>query len=151
MLGLAWSIVYRVLSVLAPGRVLDGLPDEAARRRAWYTRAVRRHLPLITVVFCQALLAGLAMLFFFVTRPDFAKAFEDYPGRFSFQTRLALTSWFLPALVAVALACDLIALAMPKRSARNFFLGVGLVIPAFGLALAVDGIFVPLFQAAPVR
>lgn len=112
---------------------------------------IRKNLPLITVLFCQALLAGLAAILYFVTRPDFAAAYEDYPGRIPDHARLALSSWYLPALVVIALAFDAAALAMPKRSARNFLLGVGLVIPAFGLALAVDGIFVPLFQAAPAR
>jgi hypothetical protein len=112
---------------------------------------IRKNLPLITVMFCQALLAGLAALLYLVTRPEFLKAYEDYPGRIPGHAMLALSSWYLPSLVVIALACDVVALAMPKRSARNALLGVGLVIPAFGLALAVDGIFVPMFQAAPVR
>lgn len=109
---------------------------------------IRKNLPLITIVFCQALLAGLSALLYFVTRPEFAKAYEDYPGRLPADARLALSSWFLPSLVVVAVLLDAAALAMPRRSWRNAFLGAGLVLPAFGLALAIDGIFVPLFQAA---
>ena len=110
---------------------------------------LRRNLPLITILFCQVLLAGLAALLYLVTRPEFAKAYEEYPGPIPGHATLALSSWYLPSLVVVALACDAFGLAMPKRSARNFFLGLGLVLPAFGLALAIDGIFVPMFQAAP--
>lgn len=111
---------------------------------------LRRNLPLITILFCQVLLAGLSALLYFVTRPDFAKAYEEYPGKLPAHAELALSSWFLPSLVAAALVLDAVALGMPRKSLRNVLLGVGLVIPTFGLALAVDGIFVPLFQAAGV-
>lgn len=110
---------------------------------------IRKNLPLITILFCQVLLAGIAALLYFVTRPDFVKAYEEFTGPIPDHALLALSSWYLPALVATTVVLDAVALVMPKRSLRNFFLGVGLVIPAFGLALAIDGIFVPLFQAAP--
>lgn len=100
-------------------------------------------------MFCQALLAGLATLLYFVTRPAFAAAYAELPGSFPFHTRLSLTSWYLPGLVVLAVVCDAAALVMPKRSMRNAALGAGLILPALGLALAVDGIFVPLFQVAP--
>jgi hypothetical protein len=112
---------------------------------------IRKNLPLLTILFCQALLAGLAALLYFVTRPDFARAYDEYPGPIPGHALLALSSWYLPALVGVALAFDLVGLAMPRRSLRNAMLGAGLVLPSIGLALAIDGIFVPLFQAAPGR
>jgi hypothetical protein len=114
-------------------------------------RRVRRHLPLITIVVCQVLLAGLALLLYLVTRPAFAGVYESYPGRIPTLARLALSSWFLPALPVVTAACDALALAMPRRSLRNFGLGLGLVVPALGLALAAYGLFVPLFEVAPAR
>jgi hypothetical protein len=110
---------------------------------------IRKNLPILTIVFCQALLAGLAALLYHVARPDFAKAYEEYAGPIPAHARLALSSWFLPSLVVIAVVLDIVALAMRRRSMRNLFLGLGLVIPAIGLALAVDGIFVPMFQAAP--
>lgn len=108
----------------------------------------RKNLPIITVLFCQVLLVGLCLVLYFLTLPAFAKAFESYPGRFSFTTRLALQTWFLPGLPIVAVAFDLLSLAARKRSVRNWLLGLGLVIPAIGLAIGVDGLFAPLFQLA---
>jgi hypothetical protein len=110
---------------------------------------VRRHLPLITVFACQALLAALALFLFAVVRPQFAEAFAGLEGSFPRHTRLVLTSWFLPSLPIFAVACDAVALLLPKRSTRNSLFGIGLIVPAFGLALAIDAIFVPLFQSAP--
>lgn len=112
-------------------------------------QVIRKNLPLITVLFCQVLLAGLAALLYFVTVPEFAKAYEEFPGRIPAHAKLALSTWYLPGLVALSAGMDIVALAMPRRSLRNALLGAGLVIPALGLALAVDGIFAPLFQAAP--
>ena len=112
---------------------------------------MRRHLPLITVFVCQVLLAFLALVLYFGARPEFAEAFRDFAAPLPWHARLALTTWYLPSLPAVALACDAVALLVPKRSVRNTLFGLGLVVPAFGLALAVDGIFVPLFQVAPMR
>lgn len=114
-------------------------------------RRVRRHLPLITIFVCQVLLAALALLLYFVTRPAFAGVYENYPGRIPTAARLALSAWFLPALPAVTAACDLAALTMPRRSLRNLALGLGLVVPALGLTVAAYGLFVPLFQVAPAR
>lgn len=112
---------------------------------------MRRHLPLITIFVCQVLLAALVLLLYFVTRPAFAEVYRDYPGRAPVLAALALSSWYLPSLPAVTAACDLAAFAMPRRSLRNLAFGLGLVVPAFGLALAAFGIFVPLFQVAPAR
>ena len=110
---------------------------------------MRRHLPIITVMFCQALLAGIVMLLYFETRPAFVVAYRDYPGHIPWHALIALSSWYLPGLVVLALALDVVALAMRKRSTKYAALGMGLILPAFGLALAVDGIFMPLFQVAP--
>jgi hypothetical protein len=109
---------------------------------------VRRHFTLITLFSCQALVAALAFFLYFVTRPAFGEAYKDFPGHIPAHAILALSSWYLPALAGFAALCDLVALTLPKRSARNLAMGLGLVLPAFGLGLAVDGIFVPLFQAA---
>ncbi|MBK8258163.1 MAG: hypothetical protein IPK82_36540 [Polyangiaceae bacterium] len=108
----------------------------------------RKNLPIITVLFCQALLVGLCLLLYFFTLPAFAEAYKSYPGKFSFTTRLALQKWFLSGLPIVALGFDLLSLAAGKRSVRNWLLGMGLVIPAIGLAIGVDGLFAPLFQLA---
>ncbi len=110
---------------------------------------MRRHLPIFTIVFCQALLAAIALFLHRVTRPAFADAYKDFDGPIPWHAMLALSTWFLPSLAVVAVVCDVAALLAGKRSARNALLGAGLVIPAIGLALAIDGIFVPLFQAAP--
>jgi hypothetical protein len=110
---------------------------------------VKRNFTLITLFSCQALIAALCLFLYFVTVPEFAEAYRDYPGRFATHTMLALTAWYLPSLPIFTVVCDLIALVLRKRSARNIAMGLGLVVPAVGLALAIDGIFVPLFQSAP--
>lgn len=110
---------------------------------------VRRHFTLITLFSCQALVAALALFLYYVTRPTFAAAYRDYPDEIPAHAILALSAWYLPALAGFALACDLVAAFLRKRSARNLAMGLGLVLPTFGLALAIDGIFVPLFRAAP--
>jgi type II secretory pathway component PulF len=106
---------------------------------------------LITIVVCQVLLAGLACLLYFVTRPTFAEAYKDWDGPIPSHALLALSSWYLPSLPIIAIVCDAAALLVKRRSVRNALLGLGLVLPAIGLAVAIDGIFVPLFQAAPAR
>lgn len=111
---------------------------------------MRRHLPLITILVCQVLLAALVAFLYLVTRPAFAEVYRDFPGQMPRLAALSLSSWYLPSLPVVAVVLDGIGLLMPKRSARNFALGLGLVIPAFGLTLAAFGIFVPLFQVAPM-
>ncbi len=110
---------------------------------------MRRHLPIITIVFCQALLAVIATFLHRVTRPEFMDAYKDFDRPLPWHATLALSGWFLPSLAVVAIACDAVALLAGKRSVRHAMLSAGLVIPAIGLALAIDGIFVPLFQAAP--
>lgn len=112
---------------------------------------MRRHIPLITVFVCQALLAALALLLHFRAKPGLVAALEGFDGRFPWTTHLALVPWFLPALPVVAIACDAIGLALPKRSARNALFGAGLILPAFGLVIAVHGLFAPLFDVAPAR
>lgn len=110
---------------------------------------MRRHFTLITLFSCQALVVALALFIYYVPRPTFAEAYRDYPGRIPAHALLALSSWYLPSLAVFAAACDLVALFLSRRSHRNVAMGLGLVLPAFGLALAIDGIFVPLFRAAP--
>jgi len=110
---------------------------------------VRRHLPLLTIVFCQGLLGLIATFLYYVTRPEFAEAYKDFDGHIPAHAMLALSSWYLPSLIAIAVVFDAIALLSRKPRARNAMLGVGLVLPAIGLAAAIDGIFVPLFQSAP--
>ncbi|MEZ4298104.1 MAG: hypothetical protein R3B70_24340 [Polyangiaceae bacterium] len=111
--------------------------------------ALRKNIPLLTVLFCQVLLAALAILLKLVTVPAFVEAFESHDGRFSLTTRLAFTSWLLPATVALPIAFDILALTRRKKSARNFLLGLGLIVPTIGLVIAVDGLFVPLFRGMP--
>ena len=110
---------------------------------------MRRHLPIITIVACQALLAAIAAFLFLVAVPQMAKVYEDFDGRIPTFTTLALTGWYLPSLPVIAVVCDAVALAASKKSARNALLGAGLVLPAFGLAAAIYGLFVPLFESAP--
>lgn len=112
---------------------------------------MRRHIPLITIVFCQALLALIATFLYRVTRPEFAEAYRDFDGPIPAHALLALSSWYLPSLILIAVVCDAIALLFRKPRARTALLGVGLVLPAIGLAAAIDGIFVPLFQSAPAH
>lgn len=131
-------------------RGVAGLSAAIARRWTWYIRAVKRNFTLITLFSCQALVAALCLFLYFVTVPAFAAAYQDYPARFPRHTMLALTAWYLPSLPIFTALCDLIALLLRKRSARNLAMGLGLVLPAVGLGLAIDGIFVPLFSSAPL-
>ncbi|MFO0591913.1 MAG: hypothetical protein U0441_30480 [Polyangiaceae bacterium] len=110
---------------------------------------MRRHLPIITIVACQVLLAGIAAFLFFVAVPQVAKVYEDFDGRLPRLTMLAFTGWFLPSLPVVAIACDALALVVSKKTTRNTLLGAGLVLPAFGLLAAIWGLYVPLFESAP--
>lgn len=110
---------------------------------------MRRHLPIITIVACQVLLAGIAAFLYFVSVPQFAQMYADFDGRIPRLAMLTLTSWYLPSLPVVAIVCDAIALAVSKKSTRNTLLGAGLVLPAFGLVAAIWGLYVPLFESAP--
>lgn len=107
---------------------------------------MRRYIPQITIVVCQVLLSAIAIFLYLVARPEFAAAYRDFGGALPSHARLALSSWFLPSLVVIPVVCDAIAVVVRRPRARTALLGAGLVLPAIGLAAAIDGIFVPLFQ-----
>jgi hypothetical protein len=110
---------------------------------------LRRHILLIAVAAGQVLVAAAAFFLYTIPLPDYCDLAVDSDGGVPWHTMLALTWWYLPSLVAIAAACDLVAFTRKKTSARNVALGAGLVVPALGLALAAHGLFAPLFDASP--
>jgi hypothetical protein len=97
----------------------------------------------------EAGVAALALFFYLRSRTAILAAFHDYGTEVPAAASLSLSSWFLPAALAFAALCTLVALAAPvRRTRRAFLVGLGLMVAATALVFAILAAFLPLFQPA---
>jgi hypothetical protein len=93
--------------------------------------------------------AAIALFFHLHARPGILAAFRDYGTELPSTAALALSSWFLPASLALAAIASLTAIAAPlRRTRRAALMGAGLLVASVALIFAVTAAFLPLFRPA---
>jgi hypothetical protein len=108
---------------------------------------VRRNLALVALLSLQALVAALSALFHARARVSVLEAFRAYDTAIPGLTQIALSSWLVPAALAVAALLDLAALALPlRRSRRTALVAAGLFASSSVVIFAVVAAFAPIFR-----
>jgi hypothetical protein len=90
---------------------------------------------------------ALGLFFYLRSRAAILAAFRDFGTELPATAALALSPWFVPGALGVAVLSSLVALAAPLRPSRRAFLvGLGLLVASAALVFAVWAAFLPLFQ-----
>lgn len=112
-----------------------------------YAEPVRRNAILVTLLGSTLGVCLLSLALHVWVRPPIVKAFADYGTEMPQSTAVALSSWFLPGAMGLAVTAGGIAALIPlSRAMRVRFATTGLLVVSFAAIFATWAAFAPLFQ-----
>lgn len=101
--------------------------------------------PMVVLLATQGFVISVSALFWLAVRPsllaDYAKADAALPGA----SQIALSSWWLPGVIALALAMVGGAFVLPRGSRRMRLVSASLIISGLAFMFAVAAGSAPLF------
>jgi hypothetical protein len=108
---------------------------------------LRRNAAVIAMLVTHVAVVFFALFFYLRSRVAILAAFQDFGTRLPRAAAIALSPWFLPAVVAVSTLAAVAGLVVPlRRRHRAVLVGSGLLVASVALIFAVGAGFAPLFQ-----
>ena len=100
-----------------------------------------------SLVLSEVAVGALALFYYFSLRVRVLAAFDAYGTTVPPLTRVALSRWFIPSAIAVALALTLASIALPLRRSRSMRLvQLAVTLLASAVVFAVLAALVPIFN-----
>ncbi|MFO0756930.1 MAG: hypothetical protein U0359_10580 [Byssovorax sp.] len=108
---------------------------------------MRRNAILVTLLGSTLVVCLLSLALHFRVRPSIVRAFTDYGTEMPAATAVALSSWFVPGAVGLAVVLGAVAALAPlARSTRAKLAGTGLCVVSFAAIFAGWAALAPLFN-----